>query len=70
MQRTLVESSNVVSIGYDAETETLEVEFHSGNVYQYRDVPEVVFRDFMSTSSKGRFFSQDIRGQYPHSQVA
>ena len=70
MERTSVDSSNIVSIGYDAETETLEVEFHSGNVYQYRDVPSDVHQRFMSSSSKGRFFSQYIRGQYPHSQVA
>jgi len=41
-----VKSSHLVSIEYDSDTEILEVEFHDGSVYQYKDVPKSVFRDF------------------------
>ena len=40
MDRNQVASSNIRSIGYDMQTQTLEVEFLSGWVYQYYGVPE------------------------------
>lgn len=64
MQRHPVESSNIRSIGYDSDEGLLEVEFHSGGVYQYREVPENVFQRFLCASSKGRFFHQNIKGRY------
>jgi hypothetical protein len=39
MERQLVQSSNVYSVGYDAEKRRLEVEFVNGGVYEYLDVP-------------------------------
>ena len=42
IDRYPVESSNIVSAGYDAETRTLEVEFSNGGVYRYGDVPSDV----------------------------
>ena len=35
MDRTPVRSSNIGSIGYNGASSTLEVEFHSGGLYQY-----------------------------------
>ena len=35
MIRQPVSSSNIRSIGYDSMSSTLEIEFHSGGVYQY-----------------------------------
>jgi hypothetical protein len=43
MEREAVSSSSVASIGYDPESLTLEVEFASGDVYQYFDVPETEY---------------------------
>ncbi len=37
MERQRVSSTNVQSIGYDPSTGTLEVEFHSGELYEYLD---------------------------------
>ena len=39
MKRQHVESSNIESIGYDERSQTLEIEFLNGGVYQYFDVP-------------------------------
>ena len=38
MKREHVESSNIESIGYDVKTQTLEIEFLNGAIYQYFDV--------------------------------
>jgi hypothetical protein len=39
MERTPVTSTDLRAIGYDADTQTLEIEFNSGGVYQYSGVP-------------------------------
>lgn len=55
MERTPVESSTVASIGYDPNDATMEVEFHTGAVYLYYDVPQDFFASFMAAESKGQF---------------
>jgi hypothetical protein len=69
MNRTPVSSSNIASIGYDAKTLTLEVEFRDGSIYQYFDVPETVYQEFMRASSKGRFLHANIKGNYRYARV-
>jgi len=64
MERQRVSSTNVRSIGYDAGTGTLEVEFHSGGIYQYFDVPETVYAVLMRASSKGRYLNDHIKDRY------
>ena len=69
MNRTPVTSSNVASVGYDQNTLTLEVEFHSGFVYQYFDVPEAVYQEFMAADSLGRYLNQNIKNSYRYAQI-
>lgn len=64
MQRQRVESSAISSVGYDPRLSVMEVEFQSGTVYQYRDVPASLYESFLAASSKGRFLSQKIRGRF------
>lgn len=70
MQRSPVSSSDIQSIGYDAATRTLEVEFHSGDIYQYFDVPEREYQAFMAVSSHGQDFHQYIKNTYQWQQVS
>ncbi len=69
MNRTAVTSSNVASIGYDPNTMTLEVEFRSGSIYQYFDVPEVEYRNLISAESVGRYLNQNVKGNYRYTQI-
>lgn len=69
MRRTPVSSSNLASVGYDPQRNILEVEFHSGSVYQYYGVSEPVYRGLMSASSHGSYFSTYIRNSYRYSQI-
>lgn len=69
MQRTPVDSSNISSIGYDEDSNTLEIEFHSGAVYQYFDIPLNVFQGIMGPGSKGQYFAQHIKGYYRYVKV-
>ena len=69
MDRSNVASSNIDSIGYDEETETLEVEFHNGTIYQYYNVPSNLHDQLMQEGSKGRFLNTYIKNAYPYSRV-
>lgn len=67
--RSAVSSSNVVSVGYDEPSQTLEVEFLGGAVYQYYNVGEAIFEEFMKAPSKGQFLNVYIRNAYAFSRV-
>lgn len=69
MNRKSVESSNLASVGYDAENEILEVEFNHGGVYQYFDVPEQVYEELMNADSHGVYFSANIRNDYEYQKL-
>ncbi|TLN27274.1 KTSC domain-containing protein [bacterium] len=69
MNRTPVVSSNLASVGYDAGSMTLEVEFRSGSVYQYFDVPAVEFEQLLSAASVGQYFCRFIRDCYRYVQL-
>ena len=60
MNRAFVKSSNIKSIGYDAESETLEVEFSGERVYQYFGVPQQLHSDLMRAKSHGGFLYANI----------
>lgn len=67
--RTPVASSNLASVGYDADDETLEIEFHSGGVYRYADVPQAVYQELLSAQSHGSYFHENIRGEYDYRRI-
>jgi len=69
MLREPVSSSSIASIGFDADTETLEVEFVSGRIYRYHDVERDLFEDFRNAPSKGTFFNEHIKDAYPFERV-
>lgn len=69
MKRIAVESSNLASVGYDEATKTLEIQFHSGGIYQYDDVEKEVYDELMNADSKGRYFLHEIKGAYSYRRV-
>lgn len=70
MTRQSISSSNLRSVGYDSSNRTLEVEFNSGSVYQYSNVPSSVYSALMSASSHGQYFNANIKNNYSDRQVS
>jgi hypothetical protein len=66
MQREPVDSSTFASVGYDETQFLLELEFRSGELYQYFGPPNNIHRELMTAECKGRFFNQHIRDHFPH----
>lgn len=69
MNRMAVISSNVASVGYDANTMTLEVEFTNGSVYQYCDVPVTEYQALLNASSVGTYLNQNIKTSYRYAKI-
>lgn len=69
MERYSVASSNIASIGYDAPSQTLEIEFQNGTIYQYYGVSENIYEQLMQEGSKGRFLNTYIKNAYGYSRV-
>lgn len=63
-----VSSSNIAAVGYDADTQTLAVEFRSGGTYEFYDVPEAVYQGLLSASSPGSYFQNEVRGRYRYAR--
>jgi KTSC domain len=68
MERLPVTSSMAKSIGHDPFQSILEIEFTSGEVYQYLKVPQEVYKE-MLTFSIGRYFQAFIKNRYEERRV-
>ena len=69
MIRQSVSSSDIRSIGYVSKSQTLEIEFHSGGIYQYFNVPESIYNALMSASSHGSYFHRHIKDRYRWTKI-
>lgn len=70
MQRQPVDSSAVNSVGYDGQTNVLEIEFTDGDTYRYFAVPASVHSAFLAADSLGAFFARRIRHTYTGEKVS
>jgi hypothetical protein len=62
MNRIFIQSSDLESVGWEAET--LEIKFKSGGIYQYSNVPKHIFNALLTAPSKGKYFHQFIKNRY------
>jgi len=69
MDREAVSSSTLVSIGYETNSETLEVEFKTTGVYQNYNVPQFMHEQLMVADSVGKFFNAEIKNAYPWAKM-
>ena len=65
-----VESSMIQAVGYDPDTQELEIVFNSGNVYRYVNVPQKEYEGLMSADSKGQYMRANIIDVYPYHRVS
>jgi hypothetical protein len=70
MQRERVASSVIASVGYDPDDRILEIEFHTGRIYDYFGVAPSVHEALRAAGSLGHYFNEHIREQYEWAEVA
>lgn len=63
MQTINVTSSVIAAVGY--ENAILEIRFISGEVWQYKNVPQHTFDKLLNAESKGKFFNREIKDHFP-----
>ena len=67
---TPVQSTNILSIGYKADTQTLIVKFRvSGQTYEYLNVPQTLYEGLLTAESKGKYINDNIRSQFNYRRV-
>ena len=57
-----VESSNIAAIGWRARV--CQVDFCNGSRYQYFDVPDVIYHNFLIADSKGRYLNEVFKIEF------
>ena len=48
---------------------TLSIEFADGDVYDYDNVPKVIYDDLLSSVSPGVILNKHIKGKFPFKQI-
>jgi hypothetical protein len=69
MERSLLASASLKSAGYDPVRLVLEIEFASGDVYQYENIIPRVYNEFMNAESKGGYLNKVIKRIHPGTPV-
>ncbi len=58
------QSIAIKAFDYDNEKQILRVEFNSGSIYNYLDVPETVYKEMKDAPSVGKFFNAEIKDKF------
>jgi len=69
MERKGVSSSKIRSVGHDAASQVLEVEFNNGTVMQYWRVSADLHRRLMRAGSVASFFEDHIQDAFSEKRV-
>jgi hypothetical protein len=64
MERNKVSSSQIRSVGYEAGSQTLEVEMSDGTIWQYTRVPSEVYRRLMAAPTIASYYRDNIEEEY------
>ena len=64
-----VQSKTLATIGYDSDAQQLDVQFHSGHIVRYSNVPLSVWEAFQAVPSKGAFWNAEVKKQFTGEKV-
>jgi KTSC domain len=56
-------------VRYDPRLQVLEVEFNTGDQYQYKEVPESEYEGLMSAESIGKYMHRHIIDHYDYERL-
>lgn len=67
MELKKVKSSNIDSVGY--ENENLYIQYQSGAIYKYKNVPKIIYESLMDSDSKGRYMNSSIKTKFEYERL-
>ena len=64
-------SSVIDSVVYDNDSSVMTIKFHTGSVWQYKNVEQRVFEEIINAESSGAAFNKLVRntGNYPSTKT-
>lgn len=62
-------STVIDKIDYDAQLQLLRISYVSGQTYQYKDVPEQVYKELKASRVKGRYLKFFVKDKYAFERV-
>lgn len=69
-RRQIIMSSIITSVGYSYQENVIEIEFkRNSKVWRYIEVPTDIWEEFNNSTSKGKFFLNEIRDKYRRKRV-
>lgn len=69
MKLNPVQSEMLDAVGYDEESQILEVIFNTGDRYQYKNVPSFEYEGLMGAESIGQYMHKHIINHYPYDRL-
>lgn len=69
MPQTNLNSTSLNAVAYLDHQTILELEFKSGAVYHYLDVPPEIYGELLRAESKGAYFNHSIRKRFAYAKV-
>jgi hypothetical protein len=70
MDRVALDSTLLASAGHDSRRHLLEVQFRTGELYRYFNVPSACYRALLRADSKGRYFNSNIRNRFSYQHLS
>lgn len=70
MEHKTVNSTNLASVGYDAESRKLRVKFKGGTLWEYDDVPAETHHALLHSSSPGAHFHAHVRDKFTGRKIS
>ncbi|MEO5990662.1 MAG: KTSC domain-containing protein [Ferruginibacter sp.] len=64
IHRIRVNASKLDSVGYDAKLLLLQVALKNGSIYQYHNVPHIVYHAFIMSLNKDQYYSKNIASKF------
>ncbi len=61
--------SQIRSVGYEASSQTLEVEMSDGTIWQYTRVPSEVYRRLMAAPTIASYYRDNIEEDYSRKRI-
>ena len=61
-----VTAANIACVGYDAENQTVFVQFPNGSTYAYKGVSKHEFQNLLTAPSVGSYFNRNYKNVYPY----
>ncbi|MBN1175024.1 KTSC domain-containing protein [Candidatus Woesearchaeota archaeon] len=69
MDRQMMSSRDIRSVGYDKNESTLEIELANGVLYRYKMVGEEIYEALVNSNNSDEYFHEMIEENYPKLKI-